>query len=139
MKKYTLSKEERIKGKKVFSDIFSNGSVLFSDDKLLKLLYVIKTEESAVNVKFAVAISKRAGKSFWRNRVKRLLRVAYRLSKYEFGDMCGVQNSVLYVVFSPYYLNQKNNRKIALVDITPSFKNLTEKLRNKLLKNCKDG
>lgn len=118
MKRFGLSGEERIKSKKDFEKIFSCGTAIFSSDLKIKANYII--EPKGCGVKFAAAISKKSGSAFWRNRVKRLLREAYRLNKNTLIDFSFRKKILLKIVFSPHRLNQNSSRKILLKEIEPA-------------------
>jgi len=54
---------------------------LFSSDQLIKCLYLFEQNSKDIGVKIAAAVSSKAGKAVWRNRVKRLIKESYRLNK----------------------------------------------------------
>jgi ribonuclease P protein component len=85
---YTFKAQERLKSTKQISKLFSSGKSLSSYP--LKLIYTPLEEKDFsslqemqdVKVKFGVSVSKRRFKTaVSRNRVKRLIREAYRLEK----------------------------------------------------------
>ncbi|MBI9071939.1 MAG: ribonuclease P protein component [Melioribacteraceae bacterium] len=115
MKNHSFSKEERIKLKKDFELIYSAGKRVRSGNRKLKALFVLKNSEIS-GIKIAVAVHKRAGKAFWRNRVKRLLRESYRLNKEILVSKCE-ENKQLLVVFSLNTINQKKFPKPQLEDV----------------------
>ncbi len=82
-KKYTFSKNERLKSRKEISRIFKDGIFLYSEH--LSLGYSV-----AESNKFAVSIPKKLFKSaVIRNKLKRRIREAYRLNKqilYDFSE-----------------------------------------------------
>lgn len=78
--KLTFRKEERLKSKKLFETLFSEGKSL--REFPLKLIYTKTTFEDGTPVKVAVVAPKKKFKrAVDRNRIKRLLREAYRLNK----------------------------------------------------------
>ena len=78
--KLSLSKKERIKSKKLFEQLFSEGKSMTNYP--IKLIFVETSFEENVPLKIAVVVPKRNFKSaVKRNRIKRLLREAYRLNK----------------------------------------------------------
>ncbi len=109
MKKFGLSKKERIKSKKEFQLVFKQGSTLVSNSRKLKAIFYIYSSDSP-NCKVAFAIFKKAGNAVWRNRIKRILRDLYRTNKYIILNQLNY-NSVL-LVFSLNSVSQKNNPKI---------------------------
>jgi len=118
VKRFGLSGEERIKSKKDFEKIFSSGTVIFSSDLKIKANFI--TEPAGCGVKFAAAISKKSGNAVWRNRIKRLLREAYRLNKNILVDFSLKKKILLKIIFSPHRLNQNSSRKILFNEIEPA-------------------
>lgn len=77
--KYTFPKEERLKSRKKLQELFSSGKRIHSGS--LKLLY-IKEPVGGGFIKCGVGVSGRNfKKAVDRNRIKRLLREAYRLQQ----------------------------------------------------------
>ncbi len=130
MKRYGLSAKERIKSKKDFDKIFSSGKTLYSSSKLIKAVYIIEKEDKNKGVRIAVAVSKKLGIAVWRNRIKRLVKESYRLNKEILLDICSKKEILLKIVFSPNFLNEKNNKNIMLLDLMPSVVDLMIKLRS---------
>ncbi len=120
MKKQGLSKSERIKRRNDFEKVYNFGSTIVSSDKKIKATYFYEKTNQRGLIKAAFAVHRRAGKAVWRNRVKRLLREAYRLNKSLLYDSMDVSKGSFYVIFSPNYLNEKNNRKVNLADLLDS-------------------
>lgn len=137
MKKYSLSKKERIVGKKLFDTIYKNGLIFFSDDKKIKTIFLFEKNSEKPFVKISVAISKKAGTAVWRNRIKRLLRESYRLNKSVLVEFVKSEKLNLNIVFSANDLNQKNNRKINLDEIMPDVVNVLDKIIDYIKINLK--
>ncbi len=130
MKEFGLSKRERIKSRKQLEILFANGKALYSKKSRFKtVLYLFKdSNESGVKVVFAV--HKKAGNAVWRNRVKRLMREAYRQNK---KILYGVPIDILLLLsFSPSRINQRNFRKITLHDVLPDIVDLLEQVKTKI-------
>lgn len=78
--KLTFPKKEKLKNKKLFETLFSEGKNL--REFPLKLIYTKTTFEDGTAVKVAVvAPKKKYRRAVDRNRIKRLLRETYRLNK----------------------------------------------------------
>ena len=76
----TLSKEERLKSQKQIELLFEKGSAITKFP--FKLLYLSSNEENASSIRAGFVVPKRNFKSaVKRNRIKRLLREAYRTDK----------------------------------------------------------
>lgn len=138
MKRQGLSSEERIKSKKEFDLLYSSGKIIVSANQKFKAVYFFekisiaegKTGSNSKGgqfVKAAFAVHRKAGKAVWRNRVKRLLRVSYRLNKEQLINSCKEKNIFLLIVFSPYSVNSKNFKNINLKDVMP---NIVELIKN---------
>ncbi|HSD62825.1 MAG TPA: ribonuclease P protein component [Ignavibacteriaceae bacterium] len=132
MKRFGLSAEERIKSKIDFDMLYSAGKVIFSDNRKIKAIYLVKKNNSEGNIMITVAVSSKAGKAVWRNRLKRLFRAAYRLNKENLLKLCLLKNIVLKIIFSPNQINEKNHPKIKLNDIMPGVKDILFQLERSL-------
>ena len=132
MKLYTLSKDERLRSKKDFQKVYSEGKQLNSSNNKLRVNYYFESSVNEVGIKAAFVVSKKAGKAVWRNKVKRLLRAAYRTNKLDLKNYCVKNNFLLYLIFSPKTLNQKQNKNIKLDFIISDFVDLLKKMKIKL-------
>jgi ribonuclease P protein component len=133
LKRFGLSKDERIKSEKDFRLIYSVGKTLYSENQKLKAIFIV--EDSAGlpgGVKIAPAVSKKIGNAVWRNRVKRLLRVSYRLNKESIVKNCEERNLIAKIIFSPNNLSQKKNKTVKLIDIKPALVDILRKIDGSL-------
>lgn len=127
MKNFSLTRNERVKKKRDFEKIYNAAKVLISSDRLIKV-HFIYTPGIAPEVKIAAAVSKKAGKAVWRNRVKRLIKESYRLNKKGLLEKALKKNIQLLVVFSPNRLSEANNKKLYLYDVSPGVVELMNKI-----------
>lgn len=127
MKLFGLSKHERIKRKNEFSRVYNSGKIIYSNSRKLKAIFYLGNSESK-SIKVAFGISKKAGNAVWRNRLRRLLREAYRLNK-EVLSNC---NCSIWIVFSPNILNKKKNPKLFLKDVKLDMIDLLKKLQDEI-------
>lgn len=78
---FSFSKQEKLKSKKTIELLFQKGNSIILYP--LKLYYLPGDEEQEVRIKATVSVPKRNFKrAADRNRIKRLLREAYRLNKH---------------------------------------------------------
>lgn len=133
MKRFSLSAEERIRNKKEFDRIYLSGKTLYSKDKKLKAVYLYDRKFGKEGIKIAVAVSKKAGSAVWRNRVKRMIKESYRLSKNLILPDVQEMKITLSIIFSPYYLNAKTKRIISLNNIISPIKELLNKIKKEIL------
>lgn len=83
--RYTFSEEERLKKKNLITELFSSGksASVFP----LKMIYLEFDHSSPFKIQAGVSVSKRNfKKAVDRNRIKRLMREAYRKNKYLIYD-----------------------------------------------------
>ncbi len=78
--KFTFNKKEKLKSEKLIAQLFADGQSVAAYP--LRLVYLKTTFEDNVKVKAGVSVSKRNFRNAVdRNRIKRLMREAYRLQK----------------------------------------------------------
>lgn len=131
MKNFSLTRNERVKKKRDFEKIYSFAKVLFSSDRMIKA-HLLSIDSNVSGVKIAAAVSKKAGSAVWRNRVKRLIKESYRLNKKSLVDKVLEKKIQLLLVFAPYKLSEKSNKKIYLKDISPGVVELMNKIKQQV-------
>ncbi len=96
----TYSKKERLKSKKQIEALFNKGRSVTAFP--LRLIYLETIFDDDVKIKTGVSVSKRLHKNAVdRNKIKRLLREAYRLNKGEYFN-----NSTTSYAFMILYLSK---------------------------------
>jgi ribonuclease P protein component len=81
----TYNKQEKLKSRKLIEQVFSGGKAITAHP--LRLIYQIPAEQMDVSLKVGVTVSSRNfKKAVDRNRIKRLMREAYRLNKTGISD-----------------------------------------------------
>jgi len=114
LKRFGLSKNERIKKKKEISRVFKSGKRIYSNSRKLKAIFCFG-EDNSGTIKILTAVHKKTGNAVWRNRMKRLLRVSFRLNKKILTDI--VEEKTLLVMISPNSINKQKYPKINLKDV----------------------
>jgi ribonuclease P protein component len=133
LRKTDISNKKRLKSKKAIEEIFNSGNVVYSSDKSLRAHYLIHSSSVKCGIKSSVAVSKKAGKSVWRNRAKRLIREANRLNNQEVFDSCLQKNKQLEIIFITNNLNETNNSTIALNDVQKPIEEILNRVREELI------
>ncbi len=83
--RYTLGKEEKLKGRKLIEKLFAEGKRVKSFP--IQLIYFKNLEETDATVKVGFSVPKRNIKlAVNRNRIKRVLREVYRKNKHIFSS-----------------------------------------------------
>ena len=127
MKNFSLTRNERVKKKRDFEKVYSSARVLFSSDHLIKIHFLF-VDSDVYGVKMAAAVSKKAGKAVWRNRVKRLIKETYRLNKNPLLEKVLSKNIQLLLIFSPNKLSEASNKKIYLRNVSSGVVELMSKI-----------
>ncbi|MDD7885979.1 ribonuclease P protein component [Flavivirga sp. 57AJ16] len=121
----TYPKKEKLKSKKVIEQLFDKGRSVSAFP--LRLVYLQTTFDDDAIAKTGVSVSKRNFKNAVdRNRIKRLLREAYRLNKTVYFNNITTQ----YAFMILYIGKDKPN----LIQVESRMKDLFEKFSNKVSK-----
>jgi len=96
--RYTFRKNERLCSKKLIEQLFSSGKSFLTYP--VKVTYWLQDNPSSPPAQVLILVSrKRFRKAFRRNRIKRLLREAYRLEKHQFYNyLNNVQKNCLIAI-----------------------------------------
>ncbi|MCF6268484.1 MAG: ribonuclease P protein component [Melioribacteraceae bacterium] len=130
MKRFGLSKNERIKKKKEISRVFNTGKRIYTNSRKLKAIFCFGEDDSGI-IKIVPAVHKKAGNAVWRNRMKRLLRESYRLNKEILIDV--IEEKTLLLMISPNSINKKKQPKLLLSDVQDEVIELLNKIKNQIL------
>jgi ribonuclease P protein component len=132
LKRFGLSSEERIKSRKDFQKIYEFGKVVYSQGMNIKATYIIEENSAVPGIEIASAVSKKAGKAVWRNRLKRLIKESYRLNKENVVNSAVEKSLLVKIIFSPNWLNQKTNKNIKLKNVMPEVADIMLKVKGSL-------
>lgn len=131
--RYTLHKREILRGNENFRKIISSGSKIFGKNILCFYLIDENSIIKSNRILAGFTVSKKVGNAVVRNRIKRLIRESYRLSKSVLYETETMKNFVVSMVFI-YNSSRKNSIKnINLNIIKPELENLLEQIRQKLI------
>lgn len=128
MKRFSLSRFERVRKKNEFNTVYNNGRTILSSDLSIKSIYIVQPNSTQPGIQIAAAVSKKAGKAVWRNRVKRLIKEAYRINKYLLLEPVREKKIKILIVFTLNKLSERNKRKVNLNDIFPGVIELINKI-----------
>ena len=126
-KEFTLGKAERLKSRKQTEQLFSEGNKITIAPFRIHYSFTIaeKTSLHPIAIKFGVGVGKRNfKKAVDRNRIKRLMREAYRLQKITLREKLSEQNIRLNIFF--IYMGKE----------LPAYKEMFEKTGKGLDKLC---
>ncbi len=97
-RRYTLSKEERLSWKRYIDLLFAKGQSFVAFP--LRVVYLPVEEESLVSVSILISVpKKRFRRAVKRNLIKRQIREAYRVRKYDLIDPLVKKNKRMLVAF----------------------------------------
>ena len=130
MKRFGLSKNERIKKKNEISRLFNSGKRIYTNSRNLKAIFCFGEDDSGT-IKIVPAVHKKAGNAVWRNRVKRLLRESYRLNKKILTDI--IEDKTLLLMISPNSINKRKHFHIVLSDVQDEVIEILKKIKKQIL------
>ncbi|MDR1938352.1 MAG: ribonuclease P protein component [Tannerellaceae bacterium] len=124
-RKYSLSKEERLSWKRHIDLLFEKGRSFVSFP--LRIIYLQVEEPMPALVSIMVSVSKKKIKrAVGRNYIKRQVREAYRVRKYELTDVMAEKNKALFLAF--LYLDKEIH---PFAEIEKAMKKAVKILRDK--------
>lgn len=126
--RYTLRKNEILRGRKSFSKVFSSGNKLA--DQAILCFYQIDNSDTETNrAAVGFAVSKKIGKAVVRNRIKRLMREGYRLNKHILLDTPAPNQFVASIVLMYGKNNPVQIKNFRLEIVKQEIEHLLHKLR----------
>ncbi|MEG0798325.1 MAG: ribonuclease P protein component [Acidaminococcaceae bacterium] len=81
IKKFSLTKMKRLKSKKDFQNVYTNGHSVVD---ALSIIYVFAAP--GAELKIGLAVGKKLGNAVTRNHIKRMMREVFRKRQYELKD-----------------------------------------------------
>lgn len=117
----SFGQQQRLKDKIIIGRLFSQGSSVSKYP--LRLVYLKTDNSSDIPIKVAVSVSKRSfKKAVDRNRIKRLIREAYRLNKALFYQETGSDNYAFIFLYTGREVPSFEDLQETLVKLCEKFK-----------------
>ncbi len=132
MKLFKFSKKERICKQNDFQYAFSKGEMIKHFP--FRCIYIIRPSDK-LQIKIGISVPKKTIKlAIERNRIKRLIREAYRVNKHLLHDYFQQQSIELLIIFvyiykNKYSFNEMNKQVNALLNKIIA-RNFTKQLKN---------
>lgn len=121
----TFGKSEHLCGEKTIARVFAEGNAFIVFP--LRVVYLLFDESNEISVKMMVSVPKKKLKrAVKRNRMKRIIREAYRLNKEELLFTLQHNNKQLLVAFS-YLSDQETPFNEIELKIRQAFRKIVEK------------
>jgi len=140
---FKLGKHEIISGYSAYSRVLQNAVSISTNFLKAFVSYQSKNTVSVIStqsplftnsVKVGFIIAKKKIKSaVLRNRIRRLLKEAYRLNKYDFNNLSG-KTSIIFCLTDNGYAHFMKNQNEKFDFIEPEMKNLSGKIKKKFNK-----
>ena len=123
--RFTFKKEEKLKSKKLIEQLFEEGDSFTKFPLRIKFLRVDHTSENAILTSFS-APKRKFKKAVDRNRIKRLMREAYRENKYLLTDTIKEKHIIMFTFID------ENEHKYVEIEEKMIFllKMLIDKIKN---------
>lgn len=127
--RFTLKKDERIRGSKRIEYLFVNGLSFVSYP--LRVVFIEQSRVTSSQVSIFVSVPKKKIKSaVARNRVRRLIHEAYRLNKYTFDRNCLNENQMLEIAFV-YLKNEMSDYETIERSVRKALKEIEKQLKER--------
>ena len=130
MRKFCFSKSSRLKSNKEFKEVLD--ARLVARDSLLSIF--VKSNKLG-RVRLGVSVSKACGNAVVRNRLKRLIREAFRKNQYDIPSELDYLVMISPILMKELRKARLNGQKLSLPayqDVCESFMNLCEQFKQKL-------
>ncbi|MFM7710965.1 MAG: ribonuclease P protein component [Ferruginibacter sp.] len=124
---YSLRKSDKLKSRTIIRQLFSNGQTMVLPP--VKLCYSMKNPMTDLQAGFSVS-SRQFSRAVDRNRIKRLMREAYRLQKLSLAN-CLAQHQCRLSVFFIYI----GKEKPAFESLVPVFQKIIQRLEIRIHEN----
>ncbi len=132
MKQFGLSAFEKLKSRREIKKVISSGTTIFSADKKIKAIYLIEETEKKTTVQITAAVFKKLGCAVWRNRLKRLIRESYRLSKKNLVEISTQKKKQVKIIFSPQNINEQTNKHVKFNEIMSGMFDVIKKIEKRI-------
>lgn len=120
---YKFGKKDKLKSKKLIDTLFGEGKAVTAFP--LRLIYLNTDFKDKSTLKTGVTVSKRLHKNAVdRNRIKRLMREAFRLNKHSYFNNSSTSYALMIL-----YISKDD---ITFVDMSKTMKVLLQKFRTKI-------
>lgn len=123
---FSFPKSEHLCGEKRITELFTQGDAFIAFPMRVVYLLQPKTESEAVSVMVSVP-KKRFKRAVKRNKLKRLMREAYRLNKQIIADLMELKQMQIHIAF-----NYVSNDELDFVTIEKKMKQALQKLVEKI-------
>lgn len=128
-RRFTLKKEEKIRNVKQIEYLFSHGQSFVSYP--LRVVFVEQEGVTSSQVSIFVSVPKKKLKSAVdRNRIKRLIREAYRLNKYTLDRSFLKENQTLAIAFV-YLKNEMSDYETIEKSVRKALKEIERQLKER--------
>jgi ribonuclease P protein component len=129
---YTLRKNEILRGRKAFLKISSSNNKLF-EQNIFCCYEIENTDTTSDKVRVGFIVSKKNGNAVIRNRIKRLMRESYRLSKHIVFNTPTKKKFAVSIIFIYTKNNSTRARNLKLAAVKYEIEQLLIKLQKTIL------